>query len=113
MTRPKLSDQETEFLRRRQEADARAIAAHNAAIEALAEAGAKRSDAIAAHDKLVAEAEARLKDARTALVEQLGPTAASTLGVALRGSTRGRKPRAVAPPPPPYAPLDMTDPTRR
>ena len=101
MTKPKLSAQDNEFLRHRHAEDLKAILRHNVAARALDYATAQRETAIAEHDKLLAEAEAAMKDARTALIEQLGPAAASVLGVT---PTKSR-PRRASPPPGQPAPF--------
>ena len=99
---PKLNDQEAEFLRRRQEEATQAIAGYKAAAKLLNETRAKRADAIAQLDKLVAEAEGALKDAMKVLVNTIGVSGAQSIGLALKPK-RGGRPRKVEPqlPPPP------------
>ena len=102
MPKPKLNDLEAEFLRRRQEEATQAIASYKSAAELLDETRAKRADVLSQLDKLVAEAEATLKDAMKVLVTTIGADGARSIGAALK-SKRGRRPRKVkqlpAPPP--------------
>ena len=92
MTKAKLTEAQSEWLRTRQAEDARAIAAHSATSEALAEAKARRDRIVREQDKLVAEAEARLRDATQVVVARLGPEGAAAVGI-----TAGMKPKAGRP----------------
>ncbi len=99
---PKLSPMEAEYLRKRQEEAAAAIAKYKASVQLLDEVRAKRADALDQLDKLVNEAEAALRDATKALVATIGVSGAQAIGAALK-PRRGRRPRKVkqlpAPPP--------------
>lgn len=99
---PKLSESESEFLRRRQEEATAAIAKYKAAARLLDETRAKRADALDQLDKLVAEAEATLKDAMKVLVSTIGVSGAQAIGLALKPRREGRpkKPKPQLPPPP-------------
>jgi CO/xanthine dehydrogenase Mo-binding subunit len=88
---PKLTEQQTKFLRARQLEDTKAIAAYTAAAEAVAKAQAKRSEVLAEADKLVAEAEAVLADASRVVIERLGPNAAQALGLEVPAQRRPRQ----------------------
>ena len=101
---PKLDATATEYLRRRQEEAAQAIANYKTAARLLDETRAKRSDTLAQLDKLVDEAEATLKDATKALVDTIGVSGAQAIGAAipskLRQGGRPRRPKPQLPPPP-------------
>jgi len=92
MAKTKLTEAQTEWLRTRQAEDARAIAAHAAANEALAAAKAHRDQIVSEQDTLVAEAEAQLRDATQVVVARLGAEGAAAVGI-----TFGQKPRASRP----------------
>ena len=102
MPKPKLDATATEFLRRRQEEAAQAIASYKSAVKLLDEVRAKRADALSQLDKLVAEAEATLGDATKALIDTIGTEGAQAIGAAVK-PRRGGRPRKVKPqlPPPP------------
>lgn len=82
MSTRSISVQARQRLRAQQDAEARAVAAHGAAVGRLATTTAKRAEAIAAQDELVAQVEGQVAATAAGVVEVSGlERAAAILGV--------------------------------
>jgi hypothetical protein len=83
-----ISIQARQRLRTQQEAEAKAVAAHSAAVGRLAATTARRAEVIAAQDELVAQAEARVAIAASEVMEVSGLDRASVILAVPKGCLR-------------------------
>ena len=88
MSNRSLSIEARERLRAQQEAEAKAVASHSAAVGRLATTTARRAEVIASQDELVTQAEVHVAVAAAEVVEVSGLERASVILGVPKGSLR-------------------------